>query len=152
MKSNSDSLNKSVDKSFYDSRGFFAVIGSRGTKQAPHNRAKKSRARNVATADPHLRRAAQAARRLSPVTPTHVRSSSDARGPTTPGRRRAASSTPPSAFTAMSLPPGGTKSRGVSMPTLKTSLSHRRSFLTPHLTEKRLMECLVTGRVVRLNL
>ena len=25
MKSNSDSLNKSVDKSFYDSRGFFAV-------------------------------------------------------------------------------------------------------------------------------
>ena len=26
MKSNSDSLNKSVDKSFYDSRGFFAVL------------------------------------------------------------------------------------------------------------------------------
>ena len=26
MKSNSDSLNKSVDKSFYDSRGFFAVV------------------------------------------------------------------------------------------------------------------------------
>ena len=26
VKSNSDSLNKSVDKSFYDSRGFFAVI------------------------------------------------------------------------------------------------------------------------------
>ena len=28
MKSNSDSLNKSVDKSFYDSRGFFAVFVS----------------------------------------------------------------------------------------------------------------------------
>ena len=59
---------------------------------------KSQRARNDhATADPHLRRAAQAARRLSPTTPTHVRrSSSGARGPTTPGRGRAASSTPPS--------------------------------------------------------
>ena len=28
VKSNSDSLNKSVDKSFYDSRGFFAVFNS----------------------------------------------------------------------------------------------------------------------------
>ena len=27
VKSNSDFLNKSVDKSFYDSRGFFAVNG-----------------------------------------------------------------------------------------------------------------------------
>ena len=34
---------------------------------------KRQKARNDVTADPHLRRAAQAARRLSPATPTHTR-------------------------------------------------------------------------------
>ena len=84
----------------------FDELSVREVRSKPLTIAPKSqRARNDATADPHLRRAAQAARRLSPATPTHVRrSSSGARGPTTPGRGRAASSTPSSAFTTMSLP------------------------------------------------
>ena len=84
----------------------FDELSVREVRSKPLTIAPKSqRARNDATADPHLQRAAQAARRLSPATPTHVRSQEVQAAREDPlGRGRAASSTPPSAFTTMSLP------------------------------------------------
>ena len=66
---------------------------------------KRQRARSDVTADPHLRREASSSSESSDSDACDSRrSSSGARGPTTPGRGRAASSTPPSAFSTMSLP------------------------------------------------
>ena len=73
--------------------------------EASHSQSRQKGKERETMSQPILIFGEKQARRPSPATPTHARrSSSGARGPTTPGRGRAASSTPPSAFT--------TKSRG----------------------------------------